>query len=141
MRIIDDDLLDRFRSAGRCEICRKQCKQREPHHHRRKGFGSGARLDVAINLVALGSSALFCCGCHGSIHAGEIPNEAVLAAIAKREKERPQDIEEALFILERLPKNASLETIKAETDAISAAVRNLVWKAIEASQDNHKRGG
>lgn len=103
--------LDLFRSPGRCQLCRKPCSVREGHHYLARGMGGGNQLDVEINLIALGSSGQFECECHTRVHGGNISRAEVLAVIAKRENAKPGDIEEALYFLTRLPKDASEDRI------------------------------
>ena len=111
MIIRSPETLALFRLPGRCQLCRKPCSVREPHHYIAKGIGSGRTLDVEINLIALGSSGQFKCECHTKVHDGNIPRSDVLAVMSKREIAKGADIEEALYFLTRLPKDASQEKI------------------------------
>lgn len=127
MKIINEALLTEFHSPGPCDICGKFCHEREPHHFRRRGFGGGSRLDISINLLALGSTPRWECQCHTRIHAGELTACDELNAIAKREKAEPDDIARALYFIERLDKGFSpwlvTELISREPDAVAALVR------------------
>lgn len=107
MVIIDEALLARFREAGRCELCGKTCDEREPHHVFGRGFGGGTRLDIALNLLAVGSSKRFECRCHHLAQALSIPRRAQLCVIALREKTTPEFIENEIHRLRRAPKRAA----------------------------------
>lgn len=64
----DQALLNYFRQAGDCELCYRWFARREPHHIFARGTGSHKRLDLPINLIALGSGPYGGCGCHTWIH-------------------------------------------------------------------------
>lgn len=54
MKIIDEPLLDEFRSNRHCEYCMASTPRgADPHHVFAHGQGSAFRLDVRGNLVAL----------------------------------------------------------------------------------------
>jgi hypothetical protein len=78
MRIENENLLDWFRNAPKCEWCRKPTPAGcDPHHVRSRGAG---RIDVRENLVSL------CRVCHTIHHAGcEPTTEDLLEVVAKRE--------------------------------------------------------
>jgi hypothetical protein len=103
MVIIDESLLDEFRTAGPCEWCGKHCQAREPHHIFARGMGGGGRLDIRNNLVALGSSRWFECSCHQAAHAGVISRLQLLAVVGHREQCLVADIEEEVWQLRRIP--------------------------------------
>lgn len=84
MKIIDEDLLAEFRTPGKCDLCGKRCRTREPHHVYGRGMGGGGRMDIPINLLGLGGP--FECGCHRAYHDGKIGREDMLSAVAKREQ-------------------------------------------------------
>lgn len=99
MRIVDEKLLDRFRTAGKCEWCGQWFGCREPHHVFARGMGSGSRLDIRINLAAL------CLWCHRSHHDGNRPLRCdLLAVVAKREGLLQADVEAEIRRLIRAPK-------------------------------------
>jgi hypothetical protein len=104
MRIIDPVLLSRFSGAGYCEICHEWCRRREPHHVMRRGVGGGSRLDHRLNLLAVGSA--WCCGCHNAIHEGRISRERQISVVALRERLHPSEVQNELYRLIRLPKEA-----------------------------------
>ncbi len=98
MKVIDEGLLDEFRSAGRCEFCGKHFQSRHPHHLWARGMGGGSRLDVRINIIAL------CPPCHNATHAGIIMRPDLLAVVAAREGLLQSQIEEEIWRLRRTPK-------------------------------------
>lgn len=64
MRREDEHLLRYFRTK-QCEKCGRTCGgAAQPHHVKPRGHGSGSRLDVAANLIAL------CWECHESLQEG-----------------------------------------------------------------------
>lgn len=104
MRIVDEKLLRTFRVAGPCEYCKRWCQVREPHHLFGRGCGGATRLDVRINLIALGSSRLFACQCHQEIHAGRVSREDLLLIVSAREGLLQHQIEEQIYAMRRAPK-------------------------------------
>ena len=117
MKIVNEAILDEFRTPGPCELCGKQCRDREPHHYLAKGSGGGGRLDIRINLVAVGASVPHpLCKCHNLIHAGRLDRESVFIAIALREDLVAHDMEVVLHLARRLidPTPAQLEVAIAE---------------------------
>ena len=104
VRVVDDALLQWFRDAWRCEFCGHATKApTHPHHIYSRGAG---RLDIRINLIALGGA--FCCNCHGLVHAGRIKREQLLKVVALRERTTPEVIEAEVFRIRRLPKGSTL---------------------------------
>lgn len=101
MKIIDEATLDLFRGPGLCEVCGKLVISREPHHLYCRGIGSGGRLDIRINLIAL--CAVFSGGdnCHARAHRGEIKRESLLEIVARREGTTSSSIEEEVWRLRR----------------------------------------
>jgi hypothetical protein len=106
VRVVNEDLLEECRLPGRCEFCGKYCKVREPHHLFCNGMGSGSRLDIRINLIALGSTYFWQCECHRLAHAGTISREALLAIVAVREGRTPEQITEEIWRLRRKAKQS-----------------------------------
>lgn len=90
MVVIDEAVLDRFRAAGRCEICFTYRTRRDPHHHVGRGMGGGTRCDIPENLIAL------CRTCHDKVGNLKIMRSEVLELIAKREKKTPKEIMEII---------------------------------------------
>lgn len=107
MKIIDKGLLQEFSGPGKCEICQKDCRRREPHHVRCRGMGGGSRLDIAINLIAVGGhvNGFPECPCHRLAQEGNISKASVLEIIGKREKLTPEEIEGTVNRLLRSDKN------------------------------------
>lgn len=102
MKILDEALLDEFRTVGRCDVCGRSCLFREPHHIWARGMGGGGRLDVRINLLAVGQSRTYQCFCHGLIHNGAIKRDDLLLIVARREKTTPGAIRDEINRLRRL---------------------------------------
>ena len=103
MRIIDEPLLQLFRDKQQCEYCGRKLRYRpEVHHVFARGMGSGTRLDIAINLIALGS--WMDCSCHQRFHAGHIARHDLLAVVAAREKMLQDDIEREICRLRQARK-------------------------------------
>lgn len=96
MKVVDKDLLASVRARRRCECCNRPTPAGcHPHHYLARGLGSGGRLDVRENLVAL------CIFCHDAVHRGIIPRGTILALIARREHSRPELILGYLYMLQR----------------------------------------
>lgn len=101
MKIKDLPLLKRFAGAGRCELCGTPCRKREAHHAFSRGAG---RLDIPINLVAIGSTRKRECLCHARIHGQHSPRittDEVLAVIARRETVTVEFIVNEVYRLRR----------------------------------------
>lgn len=96
MIIKDEDLLDEFRQARRCEVCKK-ARITDPHHIFAKGVGGGGRLDIAENMLAA------CRKCHMLIHDGHIKRKRILEIVAAREKKSIDDITGLVYFLLRTP--------------------------------------
>lgn len=92
----DETLLDLFRGAGRCEWCLRWCELRHAAHIFARGMGSGGRLDVRFNVVAI------CWQCHQENHAGRKPKrEDLLAAVAQRHNLTPEEVEDIIHVYRR----------------------------------------
>ncbi len=100
MRHVSEETLDLYRGPGRCENCGAYSGHREPHHVLAKGVGSGKRLDLALNLVALGPA--FSCQCHRDVQ-GRVPLGARL--VGRREGLDAGFVERRLWELVRAPKS------------------------------------
>lgn len=134
MKIISETTLDLYRGPGRCEWCKKPCSKREPHHLRCRGQGSSKRIDIPINLIALGSTLLFQCSCHTKIGAANIKAFEVLAVVAAREDTTPEAITEVMDLIIRLPKDASENVIRREIEKLEDVfVRILATSQLERS--------
>ena len=101
MKKKDETLLAEFRTAGPCQWCGRWCAARDPHHIFKRGMGAGGRLDVRINLIALGAKRLFICTCHDDADAYRIPRCSLLAKVAAREQRLQGEIEDELRRLRR----------------------------------------
>ena len=103
MKIIDEALLDEFRTAQRCEWCGRPTPGGcDPHHVFARGRSDGFRLDVRINLLALDR------WCHDRAHRGKIARKQLLAIIAVREGRPAEEIELEIIRVRWAPKNQSL---------------------------------
>lgn len=129
MRILNDDLLLEGRSPGKCELCRKHCRERAYHHVVARGLGSGRRLDLSINLLCLGMYPY--CICHTLIDCKE-GYQRCLAALSKREKASTDAIERAIWFILRLPRDASPEQIEERilSDELAVDVAELVTRSL-----------
>ncbi len=93
MRIVDEELLEKFRSKTTCEWCKKLfLSGLDPHHVHSKGAG---RLDIQWNLIAL------CRRCHSDVHDGRILRDDLLAVVAAREGVLQDEIRQKIWDLRR----------------------------------------
>lgn len=96
MRIVDEPLLNYFRHKRACEYCgNDRAPGFDPHHVFCKGMGSGGRLDVCLNLLAL------CRNCHQAFHDGHTPRHKFIEIIAYREGLEPDQVVAAIWTLRR----------------------------------------
>lgn len=103
MRIADEEVLNLFRTPGPCELCGRWCQRRQPHHtFQCCGIGGASRLDIAINLAALGG--ILDCDCHGSVQGIKKHNDRVKELIADREKRTVESIQEEIWEILRAAK-------------------------------------
>ena len=115
MKIIDEALLDEFRSAQRCEWCGRPTPGGcDPHHVFACGRSNGFRLDIRINLLALDR------WCHDRAHRGKISRKQLLAIIAIREGRPAEEIELEIIRLRWAPKNGHLVAMTARNQLIRA---------------------
>lgn len=129
MKIVNERLLDEFRTPGNCEWCGKKCRRREPSHLRGKGQGA-YRLDIRINLNALGSTIDKQCDCHIRHHAGNEPTYYdLLTIIAQREGVLQDDIEEAVEFLRNISRK-DLATVQSRIAQLSAGAQKLAKEAL-----------
>ncbi len=138
MIVENESLLREFRGPGKCEWCGKQCRTREAAHIFAKGMGGGGRLDVRINLVGLGLGGWVGvraeCNCHSSHHTGHEPSKRqLMERAAEREGVDATDIEAVLWLLRRLPKEASRERIEMEVGRLTESEQALAWRTLRES--------
>ena len=112
MKIEDEKLLATFRGPGRCELCGKGCKSREPHHVTAKGMGGGKRLDIRLNILSVGSTPAFECECHTRIDT-KAGQERCWRIISEREGVPVETIREVCSFILNLDKDSSPERIQA----------------------------
>ena len=134
MKIIREETLALYRGSGRCQLCGKACKARECHHVLARGMGGGRRLDVALNLLAVGSFP--CCDCHALIHGGgRIERIMCLEAVAAREGTSWESVEEALHVLARLNGKNSQERLLEDVEGLAdEEVKRLVLAALKEAK-------
>ena len=119
-----------MRCAGRCGWCESWCRWREAHHVVARGMGAGRRLDVPINLIALGCSADWH-SCHTFIHqAGKDVQRKVLEILAKRENTTPEDIEAVVWCLLRIPKERRQRDVEREIGGLTESQQVLAWRQL-----------
>ena len=100
MKVVNENALDFFRRAGRCEWCGGyQRNGRDPAHIFSRGAG---RLDIPENIIAL------CRSCHTAAHWGKISRLQLLVVVGQRECLLIEDIEELVYRLRRMPKGSGL---------------------------------
>ena len=132
MRIVNEQRLDTYRAATRCEYCKRALRGKaEPHHILTRAV---CRLDVSPNIIALGNS--FECGCHARIHNAEIARCDFLAVVSQREGLVFSEREwlNAVYLFVRAPKNADAEWFRSECEGWSLGERELVrriWSEVQ----------
>lgn len=125
MIIVNEATLQLFREAKCCELCGKPTPGgADVHHLIAKGSGGGRRMDVAINLIALDRS------CHQNLHAGAVAAD-LRRIVAKREGVKRDDIQTVLWLLQRLPKDATTTTIEKEMKNFNETERALAIKTLK----------
>ena len=103
MKIINEALLDEFRTAQRCEWCGRPTPGGcDPHHVFARGRSDGFRLDIRTNLLALDR------WCHDRAHRGKIARKQLLAVIAIRDGRPAEEIELEIIRLRWASKNSHL---------------------------------
>ena len=98
MRIVDEELLDEFRSRP-CEWCGSGHRS-DPHHIFTRGMDGGSRLDIRINLISL------CRHCHIQVHYGNLDRIHLLKEVSIREGKPLEFIVGEIQRIRRLPKDA-----------------------------------
>ncbi len=124
MVIINEKLLTEFRTAGPCAYCGRRSSIRQPHHIICRGMGSGKRLDVRINLVALGHA--FSCPCHADAHRGDIIQADFFAVVAARDNLMQHNIEAVLAALRKIPHRPLRFIVEAVVSELTAGQRELI---------------
>lgn len=103
MKIINEELMDEFRDAPRCEWCKKPTRGRlDPHHLWKRGIGGGWRLDCRLNLISL------CRPCHNLAEDDTADRGSLVAIVSQRERVTfgEQDMQELVWMLRRAPDDA-----------------------------------
>jgi len=112
MKIINDRFLAEYRLRGACEICNKMCHVREPAHVIARGLGGGKRMDVPLNLLALGSSIKMCCPCHTMQHQMNQPDDLEMFAMAAKREGctlTPDEVRDRMWLILRTPRTRDPE--------------------------------
>lgn len=93
----DEDVLDQFRTLGRCEWCRKGCRKRVASHIYTRGAG---RVDIPENLMGM------CVSCELSHHSpnGKPSVKDMETVVALRMGIDPASIKDAVDAARLLPK-------------------------------------
>lgn len=127
MLIENDEVLQAFRTAPKCEFCGKENRHSlDPHHRRKRGMGGGSRLDIRINVASACRLP-----CHRDCENGTIPESRVLEVIAARERTAVEAIEEVVNLILRTPKGATQDRIRREEEALSARAKVLLFQIPE----------
>ena len=123
MRIVNDDVLQRFREFRFCECCNTPTPGgTDPAHIGSRGAG---RVDAAWNLVALSREH------HTRSHAGGKPTrQDMLAIAAKREGTTVQAILDALVAIRLMDKDGKMH----RDFRLSRESRRLVKQVMEGVQ-------
>ena len=131
MRIVNAEMLRRFREATRCELCGEPCRHGcHPPHIRTRGSG---RLDITINLISLcpdgvGES------CHRKFHDGNLPIADILSFVAHREGTEVDYVIEAIDFIRRIPAWVTKEVVaEMIDDELGNAVARLVRRSLRES--------
>ena len=135
MKIRNKLLLDRFKGPGLCEVCGKLCRNREPMHLISRGAGGP---DIAMNLLAAGSTPLWECTCHSANHQKTdgriVTKEQLVEIVAKREQVRPEDVLTIINWFMLLPKGLTRAQIE-ERCVYTEFGFALAWKAARRTID------
>jgi hypothetical protein len=107
VKIINEALLDEFRTAPHCEWCGRPTPGGcDPHHVFARGRSNGFRLDIRITCS-------LSTWCHDRAHRGKISRKQLLAIIAIRERRPAEEIELEIIRLRWAPKNSHLVALSA----------------------------
>lgn len=123
MVIIDKDLLAFFRRQGRCEWTGKRGPV-DPNHIVPRGVGSGKRLDIRLNLIAMNRAA------HDEYHAGQILQAELVLIVCQREKCLQRDWWSVMRWLRRLPKDPLPCQLEKALGELNRAARKMAEKTL-----------
>ena len=103
MKHIDEALLESFRNKRRCDLCGLPVYnvRPEPHHVYPKGMGSGSRVDIRENIMAVHWK------CHRSIEDGNVHREVCWLIVALREKLTVEECKASVMRVINAPKGES----------------------------------
>jgi hypothetical protein len=136
MRIVDQPLLNSFKSPGFCCHCGKKVKSRDPHHLRSRGVGGGNRLDIPLNIISLCSTFSGGDNCHQQYHDGKIKPEVLMQLVADREQMPLFILEGLLNWFQRAPKD-SIERV-CVTGGRDFALASILNKVLDELHKVHK---
>jgi hypothetical protein len=139
LRVLNKALLREFHCVRDCEGCGRRVKCCG-HHIKPAGMSGGSRMDLRINIVAIGLTE-FDCSCHMDFHDGrgqscEKQKQRFLQAVGKREKCQWQDITPVVNLVWRAPKGSPWEWFLGQLEGEPESVRELmarVWEEIARS--------
>lgn len=136
VKIVNKALREEYRRAGLCEYCLRPCRVCEGAHLFAKGIGEGGAIDLPINLIKLGSSAISHvtgCYCHHESHCdGNELNKKFLEIVAAREATTVDDIKAVIHMLRWLVK-PTLADLEAGLAQLSTSARKLGVAQLESA--------
>jgi hypothetical protein len=154
MKLVDDNALKPFRTPGRCEICGRLCKKREPHHIYPRGSG---QVDHPWNCLAVGASKPKPeCFCHADIGNGiwrgqvvgaKRVQELCLQIAAAREGINPEAITAEVYRIRNLPQprgggpesHLGRKKPRSALQEKANACRRAAWKEARRRQKEFKK--
>ena len=128
MKIPNPALIKEFSQPGPCQVCKVHCQKREAHHlwHRTP------EITIRINVIALGSTPLFCCSCHTDVGTGKIPFNQTLEIVAAREHTSTEAITEVMNLFRRLVKPTEMELLEGLESLLPTAKALAIRELMEA---------
>ncbi len=129
MKIVNQPLIESYRTPGPCRFCGKKVRMRCAAHIFSKGAG---RVDIRCNLVQLGMDAVTDCDCHHNSHMGNKPTfDNLLRISAEDHKCRPEDIHQVVYFLRRMPKHLNERQFCEKALELGLEARVLVLTEFE----------
>jgi hypothetical protein len=110
VRVKSEEVLERFRGPGRCELCGRPCRVREVHHIRSRGAHGADHRWNCLSVCPTGSGG---CDAHHRIHFGGLTQRGrrmtridLFEIVSRREGVPVADIIAELNRLRDLPADA-----------------------------------
>lgn len=129
MRIVNQPLIESFRTPGSCRWCQNPVRMRCAAHIFSKGAG---RVDIRCNLVQLGMDPVTDCSCHHDSHMGLAPTfDDLLRLSAEDHKCRPEDIHQVVYFIRRLPKETTARQFRERALELDREARLLAMQEFE----------